>query len=296
MKSLFLICVFLLGCTGKGEKDFLGAGSVEMKIYQVAPSVAGSVTAMGREEGQAVEAGVEIALIDTVPFALTLKEVRAGLAQAGRQCEARSAEIEALKNDIAAMKRERDRIKGLVDKGSAPAQQYDNLESQYQSGLLKQKASELGLMSLISQKEVMKAREDQVLNQLERCHVKSPCRGTVLVRYRNAGEMAGPSAPLYELGASDTIQVDVFVPQPLLSGLALGQEVRIRLDSGNDKKGEFVAARVGWISNSAEFSPKNIQTRESRNGLFFRARVLAANKDGILKRGMPVEVFSQAGD
>ena len=290
-KALIVAALFavMAGCTGRSQKDFLGAANAEMKVYRIAATVQGSVLSMLKEEGEAVEKDEVIAVVDTVPVGLSLKEIRAGADQVDRQYEAKQAEIEALKSDVAAMKRERDRTQGLLAKGSATVQSLDNLESQYTSGLLKQKAAELALRSLASQKEMMKAREEQAQNQLSRCFVASPCRGVVLARYRNEGEIASPSSPLFELGASDTVQADFFLPQPFLSGIALGQQLRVRLDQG--KKGEFLPARVSWISNTAEFSPKNIQTRESRNGLFFRVRVLADNKEGKLKRGMPVEIW-----
>jgi HlyD family secretion protein len=75
-----------------------------------------------------------------------------------------------------------------------------------------------------------------------------------------------------------------------LAGIKYGQNVRLRLDDGS-KAGVFLPAAVSWIGHEAEFSPKNIQTRESRNELVFRVRALAPNKDGMLKRGLPVEVW-----
>jgi HlyD family secretion protein len=103
-----------------------------------------------------------------------------------------------------------------------------------------------------------------------------------------------PGNPVYELGNYDTMQVDFYVPQTILGGFKLGQAVRIRIDDqspSSKQKQTFVPAQITWISSDAEFSPKNIQTRESRNELVFKIRALAANKDGLLKRGLPVEVF-----
>ena len=63
------------------------------------------------------------------------------------------------------------------------------------------------------------------------------------------------------------------------------------LHAGDGKNGSFLPATISWTGDAAEFSPKNIQTRESRNELVFRVRALAANKEGMLKRGLPVEVW-----
>jgi len=134
-----LILSFLPSCGNGSQKDFLGAANAEMKVYRIAATVQGSVLSMQKEEGEAVEKDEVIAVVDTVPVGLALKEIRAGADQVDRQYEAKQAEIEALVNDVAALKRERDRTQGLLAKGSATVQSLDNLESQYTSGLLKQR-------------------------------------------------------------------------------------------------------------------------------------------------------------
>jgi HlyD family secretion protein len=108
------------------------------------------------------------------------------------------------------------------------------------------------------------------------------------------GEVALPGNPFFELAKYDTMQVDFYVTQPMLPSFKLGQGVRLRLDNetvGGKGTPVFCPAIVSWISSEAEFSPKNIETRESRNDLVFKIRALAANKDGVLKRGLPVEVW-----
>jgi HlyD family secretion protein len=78
----------------------------------------------------------------------------------------------------------------------------------------------------------------------------------------------------------------------MLPQFSLGKALRIRLDDADGKKQEtFLPAVISWISSDAEFSPKNIQTRESRNELVFKIRAMAPNTNGFLKRGLPVEVW-----
>ena len=102
-------------------------------------------------------------------------------------------------------------------------------------------------------------------------------------------EAALPGRPLVEIGKTDTLWADFFVGQQQLAKFKLGQALRLRLDTGGEPL--WIPAKLTWISTEAEFTPKGVQTREARNDLVFRARALAANPQGELKRGLPVEVW-----
>lgn len=294
--SIVVVAIGLIaGCNGTDDKNFLGSSVVEVQTYQSATTAQGMIVSVLKEEGQAVEKGELIAVIDTVPLVLQLKELRANLQQLNRQIQSKQSEIGVVRNDVEGVKREKDRLSGLVEKGSAPQQQLDNLETQYRSGTLKTKSADMALEALEMQREALLARESLIADNIRKCYVRSVCKGTVLTRFKSEGEVASPAAPLFELGAFDSVQVDFFVPQPMLSSISAGQEVRIRVDREPDakdkKKEQFIPARVAWISDQAEFSPKNIQTRESRNELVFMVRAKAANENRMLKRGLPVEVW-----
>jgi HlyD family secretion protein len=96
------------------------------------------------------------------------------------------------------------------------------------------------------------------------------------------------------MGEFDTLYADFFIPQALLASIKYGQTVRIRVDFDVPHvkgKERLLPATVTWIGSEAEFSPKNIQTRQSRNELVFRVRATIPNVNGMLKRGCPVEVW-----
>jgi HlyD family secretion protein len=113
-----------------------------------------------------------------------------------------------------------------------------------------------------------------------------------MTRYKNEGELAIPGQIIYDISAVDTVHADFFAPQPMLAELGSGQTVRIRIDhEEREDSSSFVPGVISWISDDAEFSPKNIQTRKSRNELVFRIRVRAGNRDNILKPGLPVEIW-----
>lgn len=278
-------------CTETVPPEFLGSAIVEAQVYQVGTTVQGQLVAVHFDEGQRADSGALMAVVDTVPLMLTLDELSAGRSELGQQIAARRAEVEAAKSEVRGLKREVERMRTLVEKGSAPAQKRDQLETSYETAQFKLKAAKAAMAGLVSHRKTVDAKEAQLREQLSRCYVRAPASGVVLTRYRSVGEIAGPAAPLFEIGSYDSVWADFFASQPLVGTLTLGQQVRLRVDTGPKAEAVFVEAALTWISDEAEFSPKNIQTRDARNELVFRVRARAANPDRILKRGLPVEVW-----
>ena len=266
----------------------------EAQTYQIATTAQGTIVALYKEEGQNVAKGELVAVIDTVPTVLRLGELSASLAELNNSIAAKKTEVSSQESDVKGVEREYKRITTLVSQGSAPSQQKDNLETQVESSNLRVQANRTTLAALQAKINTINAQKAELLDLLSRCYVRAPASGTVLTKYKNLGEVALPGNSILEIGKYDTMQVDFYVTQPMLPSFKLGQNVRIRLDNeapGAKEKQIFLAAQIAWISSDAEFSPKNIQTRESRNELVFKIRAMAANTNGQLKRGLPVEVW-----
>jgi HlyD family secretion protein len=281
----------LISCEATKHKDFIGSAVVEAQTYQIATTSQGMIMAALKEEGMRVQTDELVAVIDTIPLTLKMGEIVAAQAQLAQSIASKRAELSVQDNDLKGAQREFQRISQLVEKGSLPSQQKDNLETQSDAVKLRSKAIGFALGSMLAQEKTFQAQTSELRDQISRCYVKAPATGVVLTRYKNQGEVCLPGNPIYEIGKYDTVQIDFYVTQPMLPELRLGQLVRIRLDVSQKEKELFVPAGISWIGNDAEFSPKNIQTRESRNELVFKIRSLAPNKDGLLKRGLPVEVW-----
>ncbi len=281
----------LAGCGGRVDPGFIGSAVVEAETYQVAALTQGQLKALYKQEGQPVASGELLGIVDTVAYVLQLREAQAGLAELDAGKRSQQSQIMGGQAEVKGLERDYARIAPLAKEGSLPAQQEDKLASGLDAGRAKLSAARQMLTSLDAKRQGLEARIDLLQDQLRKCYLRAPVAGRVLTRYKNPEETAAPGQPIYEIGREDTLRIDFFVPQTWLAGIKYGQAVRIRLDQGKSKAGEFLPATVSWIGNEAEFSPKNIQTRESRNELVFRVRALAANKDGSLKRGLPVEVW-----
>lgn len=132
-----------------------------------------------------------------------------------------------------------------------------------------------------------KNRRDDAALKWSWCRIESPIDGTVLSRLKEPGEWASPGVRLLTLADLGGVYAFVFVPQTELYKLKPGQDVEAFLPEagGAPRKG-----RVAFIRPQAEFTPKNVQTREERTRLVYGVKIALDNADGVLKPGMPVEV------
>ncbi len=113
----------------------------------------------------------------------------------------------------------------------------------------------------------------------------APIAGVVTEKLVEVGEVIAPRAPVVVISDLVAVWADVFVPEPTVPRIKLGQQATVFTDAG----GSGLTGTVSYISPKAEFTPRNVQTSEERSKLVYRVRVSVDNKDGILKQGMPVE-------
>ena len=133
-----------------------------------------------------------------------------------------------------------------------------------------------------------KNRRDDTALKVSWCRIESPIAGTVLARLREPGEWAAPGVKLLTLADLGGVFAYVYVPQSELYRLKPGQQVAAFLpEAGNAPR----QGRIAFIRASAEFTPKNVQTREERTRLVYGVKIALDNEDRVLKPGMPVEVL-----
>ncbi|NUO64189.1 MAG: HlyD family efflux transporter periplasmic adaptor subunit, partial [Gemmatimonadaceae bacterium] len=133
------------------------------------------------------------------------------------------------------------------------------------------------------------ARVAQLAERIAKSRVTNPLGGTVLATYAEPGEFVQPGQPLYRVAALDTLILRAYVAETQLSSIRLGQRVQVHVDRGNGKR-LTMPGIVSWISAKAEFTPTPVQTRDERADLVYAVKIRVANRDGVLKIGMPADV------
>jgi HlyD family secretion protein len=286
----------LVCCSAEHDREFLGSAVVECRTCDVATTAQGRIMALSTDEGHPVAKDAPVAVIDTVPLVLQKREILADMEELSATIASQEAQNKSIASEVSGAEREFNRADELAKNGSGTEQQRDLMGTQLQSSQLHLSSMKRQQTALLQREKELTARLNQVDDQIRRCYVAAPSAGIVLTRYRTVGEVVAPGNPLFNIGEFDTMYADFFVPQTELATLKNGQAVRIRLDYQTPQSKEsarFIPGVITWIGDEAEFSPKNIQTRESRNELVFRIRATIANTDSLLKRGLPVEVWRQ---
>lgn len=143
------------------------------------------------------------------------------------------------------------------------------------------------LAALDSQVQQAKAQLAELDTQIGYLDIPSPLAGVVLTRSVELGEQVAPGSPLFSLVDLNRLYLKVYVPEPLIGRVALGQRAEVRVDSYPDRA---FAASVTKVATAAEFTPKNVETREERVKLVFAVELsLSENPGGVLKPGMPAD-------
>ena len=136
--------------------------------------------------------------------------------------------------------------------------------------------------TLDSLKEQLKTYE----YDLTQATLTAPQDGVIRSRLLEVGDMASPSKPVYLLSIDTKKWIRVYVPETRLGELHAGKKAQVKIDS----LGKTLPGTVGFISGTAEFTPKSVQTEELRTALLYEVRVLVEDPDDVLRLGMPATV------
>jgi HlyD family secretion protein len=312
------------GCRDKGPVTSVRvSGYVEATEVQVSAEVGGRIIERPVAEGDNLAAGAVIAKLDPADIMLAIQRARAErdgadaqlrLLQAGaraediRQAEAQrdaaESDVAAARRDLAAAERDLERFEALMAANSGVEKQRDDAATRRDVGRERVKGAEqrvraaaetLARLKAGARREELDAARarisgvDAQLATLEKSlkdtAVLSPVAGTVTQKLADLGEIVAPRTPLVIVSDLDHVWANVYVDEPFIPRVTLGQTVRLYTDGG----GPAIEGTVTFISSKAEFTPRNVQTAEERSKLVFRLKVTVDNSKGVLKQGMPVE-------
>lgn len=289
MKSftLFPVLFFLVACSS-GTPEYDATGTFEATDVVVSAEASGKILGLDVEEGTVLKAGQEAGIIDTVQLYLKKLQLEAGVKSVEGQRPDILKQVAATKEQIVQAQRERDRVANLLRVGAANQKQLDDAESLLKV-LRKQLAAQNSTLqnsdqSLAWQSSSVGIQVAQVEDQLKKCHIVAPLTGTVLAKYAEAGELAAPGTPLFKMADMEQIYLRAYVTSEQLSEVKLGRKVTVYADYGKDVRTAYPGV-VTWISDSSEFTPKTILTKDERANLVYAVKVAVKN-DGMLKIGM----------
>jgi len=272
---LALVLYFLLSSKGEKDKGEISAsGTIEITEVEVSSKLAGRIEKLLVDEGDSV-------LKDQVLIELEKNELEAQLKQAQAAYQVSLSQLAQSKSNSENLRTNLERTRQLFKAGSATQQQLDDQETKYQM-------AKDQLSSATHLTEQNKATIDLIQVYIDNSVIRSPINGLVLSKNTEIGEVVSPGSSLLTLGDLSHPWVKIYIKETDLGKVKLGQKAQVKIDTYPDKVFE---GKVTYISSQAEFTPKNIQTKEERVKLVFGIKVSLDNPQQILKPGMPADVI-----
>jgi HlyD family secretion protein len=286
----FTLGVLLLcsGC-GKNQDDAItGSGTLEAAEILVSARTGGTLTTLLVGEGDSVQAGELIAAIDSEKVALQKKQALAGLQELKLNRLNAGRLTRTAKENLDNLAKKHDRVKALLEDGSATQQQYDDLETGLKAAEAQFENGRTSMAALDAKEAQLSAQLELIDSQLRDARVIAPRGGVVIDKYLEAGELARPGGPIVTIADLEKMHIRIYLNEKQLAKIRLNGEARITITAYPEKS---FPGRIAWISDKAEFTPKNVQTKEARSDLVYAVKIEVANPEGILKIGMPADVI-----
>ncbi|MFA6471336.1 MAG: efflux RND transporter periplasmic adaptor subunit [Candidatus Latescibacterota bacterium] len=299
---LSLSLVFLPGCSKKAEKSFSGSGIIEATEVIVSAQARGELLSVDLQEGDHVKKGQILASIDVKDLKLQREATAASLDELewnGKTIEqdiAQAAEaVRQASLSLDNLKITRDRIANLYAENAATKDRLDKAETEYSLGQSRLEAAKKQLAGIKTRLSTLGATRKKTTdtlkvldNQIGKERVLSPLEGLVITKSAETGEVVNFGSPVCTIADMSDVWLMIYVGENMLGKIKVGGKARVRIDSNPDRSFE---GAVTWVSPKAEFTPKNVQTRESRVDLVYAVKITMPNPEGIFKIGMPAEAY-----
>lgn len=291
-KILNLVAVALLvtGCNKNTGYD--ATGIFEATTVTLSSETSGKILSVNVEEGDSISLEETVAVIDTTLLVLQQKQIDSQRLSVENSSPDIAAQAAALRTQISHQKHECERFGRLLSDGATTQKQYDDAQAQLKmlQGQLDALLSTLkNSRSSISDNTVaLQYQTEQLTEQIAKSTIVAPLTGTVLVKYAEPGEFATPGRPICKIANLSDIYLRSYFTASQLADIKIGQKVTVIADFGGDEQYEYPGT-ITWIAQESEFTPKSIQTRDSRANLVYAVKVAVKN-DGRLKLGQYGEV------
>ncbi len=283
--------LLLAGCGDGQQFDATGIFESANEIT-VSAEATGKIEWLDLQEGDSLSAGKEIGVIDTMQLYLSKLQLKKNMESVNYNRPDIGKQIAATKEQIRKQEYEKQRIENLLKGGAATQKQLDDINSAI-SVLKKQLEAQLSTLSnttgnIEGQSSSIAVQIAQIDDRIAKSVIKSPADGIVVAKYMDAGEYAAPGKPLFKVADMSNMYLRAYFTSGQLAGIRTGQKVKVYADFGDDKRKEYEGTVI-WISAENEFTPKNIQTKDSRADLVYAVKIAVAN-DGLIKIGTYGEV------
>ncbi len=285
--ALFVINVLLISCSGNDHKAD-GYGNFEATEITISAEATGKLLFFKAEEGVVLKENEMVGLIDTIQLSLKKDQLLAAKNTIFSKSRNVLSQREVLKEQLKVVQNDKNRTEKLLAENAATQKQLDDVSGQINIINEQIKSVETQNSPIINEVKSIEIQIQQIEDQIEKSKITNPINGTVLVKYAEPNEITAFGKPLYKIANLEDMILRVYISEKQLANIKVGQDVSIKIDDAEQMKS--YQGSISWISDSAEFTPKIIQTKEERVNLVYAVKINVKN-DGSLKIGMPAEVW-----
>lgn len=309
---IILFFAFIIAGCGNGEENnyIEESGTIETTNIILSAQLGGKVTQILSNEGDQTAKSDTLLIIDHDILSIKLRQAIAGSDAAKAKLDmaisgARSEDISLANEQFNQTKLNYDlaladfeRMKNLLEEQAITQKQFDDIKTRFKvaESQLKSAKENLKKIKNISRPEEIAqikanyenahANVELIKKQISDSHIISPINGFVVDRFVELGESVNYGSSLFKVSDLSIVELVVFINEENLGKVKLGQSAEITTDSYSDK---VYDGKVIFISPEAEFTPKNIQTKDERTKLVFAVKIEVPNSDFELKAGMPAD-------
>ena len=288
MKNILtIITALILFSCNKAVNEADAYGNFEATEITISAESNGKIEFLNLDEGMQLEKNAVIGQIDTIQLYLNKQQLIASK----NTIYSKSANVLSQRNvveeQLKTAKIEQNRITAMFNENAATKRQVDEISGKVKVLQQQINSVETHNAPIVNEVKSIDIQIEKINDQLKKSKIINPVKGTVLAQYAEPNEITAYGKPLYKIADLSEMTLRVYFSETQLSSIKVGQEVNVTIDEKDGKKP--YKGKISWISSSAEFTPKIIQTREERVNLVYAVKVIVKN-DGSLKIGMPAEV------
>lgn len=271
--GLLFVLIYFQSTKNSHQKGVLsGSGTIEATEVEISSKLAGRIEVITKEEGDSVEKGALLAQLEH-------KELSAQLKVAEATIKVTEAQIAQAKTNLKNLEDNLKRIGALFKSGSATQQQLEDIQT-------KTDAARDQVRSLEFSREQAAAQKNYIQAQVDNAKIFAPMAGRIIKKTAEAGETVFPGSPILTLADLSKLTLKIYLKETEVGKVQLGQPAKVKVDS---YPGQEFDGKVSFISPVAEFTPKNIQTKDERVKLVFAVKISIPNPDERLKPGQPAD-------
>jgi len=282
-----LILTSLISCNKDNNKAD-GYGNFEATEVTISAEANGKIDFLKLEEGDVLEPQMQIGLIDTTQLYFSKQQLIASKNTISSKSENVLSQKRVLQEQLKTTLIEKNRIQNMYSENAATKRQVDEIDGKVK--VIQEQIKSVGTQNapIISDLKSVDVQIEKINDQIQKSKIINPIKGTVLSKYAEPNEVTAFGKPIYKIADISEMTLRVYVSETQLSQLKMGQNVTVKIDS--DKEMKTYQGKISWIAESAEFTPKIVQTKEERVNLVYAVKIKVKN-DGSLKIGMPAEMW-----